>query len=205
MLDARFVRDNTDAVRKVMSDRNASWDVEEFIAADEKRRAIIGTVEALQATRNEASRAIGILMKDGKRDEAEAAKGEVRQINEQVAELDETLAQLEAQVRDLLMTAPNIPDSSVPIGAGEDDNVEVRRWGTPRQFDFEAKAHWDLGPEMGIIDFERGVKLTKSRFVVLGRDGARLNRALINFMLDTHGSRGYTEWAVPAMANSETL
>ncbi|MBU4557162.1 MAG: serine--tRNA ligase [Actinobacteria bacterium] len=205
MLDARFVRDNTDAVRKVMSDRNASWDVEEFIAADEKRRAIIGTVEALQARRNEASKAIGILMKDGKRDEAEAAKGEVRQINEQVAELDDSLAQLEAQVRELLMTAPNIPDASVPVGAGEDDNVEVRRWGTPRQFDFEAKAHWDLGPEMGIIDFERGVKLTKSRFVVLGRDGARLNRALINFMLDTHGSRGYTEWAVPAMANSETL
>ncbi len=205
MLDAKFVRDNTEAVRAAMKARNSSWDVEEFVAADEERRGVIGRVEALQARRNEASKAIGGLMQAGKRDEAEAAKTEVREINEEIAALDESLALVEAKVRELLMTAPNIPDASVPVGASEDDNVEVRRWGTPRQFDFEPKAHWDLGPEMGIVDFERGVKLAKSRFVVLGRDGARLNRALINFMLDTHGARGYTEWSVPAMANSETL
>lgn len=205
MLDAKFVRDNTEAVRAAMQARNSSWDVEEFVAADEERRGVIGRVESLQARRNEASKAIGGLMQAGKRDEAEAAKTEVREINEEIAALDESLALVEAKVRELLMTAPNIPDASVPVGASEDDNVEVRRWGTPRQFDFEPKAHWDLGPEMGIVDFERGVKLAKSRFVVLGRDGARLNRALINFMLDTHGARGYTEWSVPAMANNETL
>jgi seryl-tRNA synthetase len=91
------------------------------------------------------------------------------------------------------------------VGADESENVEVRRWGTPPSFDFEPKAHWDLGPELGVIDFERGVKLAKSRFVVLGREGARLTRALISFMLDTHGERGYREWWVPALANAETL
>jgi len=105
----------------------------------------------------------------------------------------------------MLLTIPNIPHESVPVGTDENDNVEVRRWGTPPAFGFEPQAHWDLGPALGLIDFERGVKLAKSRFIVLGRDGARLNRALINFMLDTHGARGYREWAVPAMANSETL
>jgi seryl-tRNA synthetase len=103
------------------------------------------------------------------------------------------------------MTAPNLPHESVPTGACEDDNVEVRRWGTPPVFDFEPKAHWDLGPELGIIDFERGVKLAKSRFVLLGGMGARLERAIINFMLDTHGAAGYKEWWPPALANAETL
>ena len=100
---------------------------------------------------------------------------------------------------------PNIPNESVPEGTSEEDNVEVRRWGTPNEFDFEPIPHWDLGPQLGVVDFERGVKLAKSRFVVLGGDGARLNRALINFMLDTHAGRGYTEWSLPALANSQTL
>jgi seryl-tRNA synthetase len=205
MLDARFVRDNPDAVRDAMASRNASWNVEVFLALDEERRRLISEVEALQARRNEASKAIGELMKDGRREEAEAAKGEVRDVNERIAAIEGDMADVDGRVRDLLLAAPNLPDASVPAGAGEDENVEVRRWGVPREFDFEAKAHWDLGPDLGIIDFERGVKLAKSRFIVLGRDGARLNRALINFMLDTHGGRGYTEWSVPALANADTL
>ncbi len=205
MLDAKFVRDNTEIVRQAMAGRNASWDLDAFVSLDEKRRAIIGKVETLQARRNEASKQIGQIMREARTDAAESLKSEVRSINDEVTGLDATLAGLDEQVRELLLTVPNIPDASVPVGAGEDDNVEVRRWGTPVQFEFEPVAHWDLGPQLGIIDFERGVKLAKSRFVVLGRDGARLNRALINFMLDTHGSRGYTEWAVPAMANTETL
>ncbi len=115
------------------------------------------------------------------------------------------LGGVDERVRELLLTVPNMPDESVPVGVDEAENVEVRRWGTPREFDFEPVPHWDLGPQLGIVDFERGVKLAKSRFVVLGRDGARLNRALISFMLDTHGARGYTEWSLPALANSETL
>ena len=205
MLDAKFVRENSPAVRAAMANRNASWDLDAFIALDERRRKIIGRVEALQARRNEASKQIGQIMREARTEAAESIKAEVRSINEEITGLDATLSELDDQVRALLLTAPNPPDVSVPVGATEEDNLEVRRWGTPAQFEFEPKAHWDLGPELGVIDFERGVKLAKSRFVVLGRDGARLNRALINFMLDTHGSRGYTEWAVPAMANTETL
>jgi len=162
-------------------------------------------VEGLQARRNEASKAIGALVKDGKRQEADAAKDEVRGVNERIAELESQMDAVDAEVRELLMTAPNVPHESVPVGASEDDNVETGRWGTPREFDFEPKAHWDLGPELGIIDFERGVKLAKSRFVLLGGMGAKLERALINFMLDTHDKAGYREWWPPALANSDTL
>ena len=206
MLDARFVRDNLDAVSAAMTARNGHFDAEGFSALDERRRELIGRVESLQAQRNEVSKEIGGLMKAGKRDDAEARKEQVRVINEQIAVLDAERTQLDAEVKLLLMSTPNMPDASVPLGKDESENVELRRWGTPRAFDyFEPLAHWDLGPELGVIDFDRGVKLAGSRFVVLRKYGARLNRALINFMLDTHISRGYTEWAVPAMANTETL
>jgi len=205
MLDARFVRDNADAVRAALAARNTTWDVDAYLALDLERRRLIGELEQLQARRNDASKAIGALMQQGKRDEAEAAKAEVREVNEAIAAIESHTDAVDADAREMLMTVPNIPDASVPCGADEAENVEVRRWGTPRAFEFDPIAHWDLGPALGIIDFDRGVKLAKSRFVVLGRDGARLNRALINFMLDTHAGRGYTEWSVPAMANAETL
>ncbi len=205
MLDARFVRENVEVVRTALKDRRATWDIDGFLTLDARRREHIGVLEARQARRNEASKAIGGLTKEGRRDEAEALKDEVRFINDEIARAETELAQVDETVREMLLTLPNLPDASVPVGAGEDDNVEVRRWGTPPVFDFEPKAHWDLGPQLGLIDFERGVKLAKSRFVVLGRDGARLNRALINFMLDTHGARGYTEWSLPVLANTQTL
>jgi len=205
MLDAKFVRDNPDAVRKAMADRGADWDIERFLALDGERRRLIGEVEGLQAQRNDASKAIGALMKDGKGDEAAAAKEQVRGVNERIAALESVAEGVDAEVRELLMTAPNLPDEAVPVGSSEDDNVETDRWGTPPTFDFEPKAHWDLGPELGIIDFERGVKLAKSRFVLLGGMGAKLERALISFMLDTHADAGYKEWWPPALANAETL
>ena len=205
MLDARFVRDNADVVREAMRVRNSSWDVDVFLARDAERRALIAETEALQAERNASSKDIGGLMREGRAEEAEGRKTRVRQINEHLEGLEVRVAQVDDETRYLLMTAPNLPDDSVPVGADETENVEVRRWGTPRDFGFEAKPHWDLGPELGMVDFERGVKLAESRFVLLGRDGARLNRALINFMLDTHGGVGYTEWAPPALANAETL
>jgi seryl-tRNA synthetase len=205
MLDARFVRDNPDAVREAMANRRSTWDVDAFLSLDEERRSLIGQVEALQAQRNEASKTIGALMKDGKRDEAEAAKEQVRLVNERITGLEAHLAAVEADTRDLLMTVPNIPDASVPVGAEETDNVEVKRWGTPPEFAFEPAAHWDLGPALGILDFERAVKLSGSRFVLLGGMGAKLNRALINFMLDAHAEVGYKEWAPPVLANAETL
>jgi len=205
MLDARFVRENPDTVRAAMASRNAAWDVDAFLSLDEERRKLIAEVERMQARRNEASKAIGVLMKDGKRDEAEAAKDEVRDINERVAGIEAHLGAVEADVRNLLLTGPNFPDASVPEGADENGNIEVRRWGTPREFDFEPLAHWDLGPALGIIDFERAVKLAKSRFVLLGGMGARLERALINFMLDTHSAAGFKEWWTPVLANADTL
>ncbi|HET6351567.1 MAG TPA: serine--tRNA ligase [Coriobacteriia bacterium] len=205
MLDARFVRDNPDDVRAAMASRNSAWDIDAFLKLDEERRRLIAETEALQAKRNESSKAIGALMQQGKRDEAEAAKESVRLVNDQIAGLDAQLDLAEEDSKQLLMTAPNLPNPSCPMGADENGNVEVRRWGTPPTFDFEPKAHWDLGPDLGIVDFERAVKLAESRFVLLGGMGAKLNRALINYMLDTHGEAGYREWAPPVLANAETL
>ena len=205
MLDARFVRDNTDSVKTALLSRNHSWDSSVFLAADLKRRELIAESEALKAQRNSSSKRIGELMKAGQKDEAEAAKAEVRTWGERIEALDAELASVEEALQTELLTIPNLPSDTTPLGESEDDNVEVRRWGTPTEFDFEPKAHWDLGPDLGIIDFERGVKLAKSRFVLLGGLGASLERALINFMADTHISRGYKEWWGPVLANAETL
>ena len=205
MLDARFVREHPEEVAAAMKARKASWDMDAFMALDAKRRDLIKEVEQLQAARNAASKQIGKLMGQGKREEAEAAKQEVREVNDRIAVLDAQRAATDDELTLLLMKAPNIPAASTPFGESEDDNPEVRRWGTPREFDFDKKDHWDLGPALGIIDFERGVKLAGSRFILLGGMGARLERAIINFMLDTHISRGYKEWWPPILANKETL
>ena len=205
MLDARFVRENIDAVRKAMSDRAAAWSVDAFVELDEERRRLIARTEERQARRNELSKQVGALMKEGRRDEAESLKAQVRTVNDEIETDSGVLDEVEQDVRDLLLTAPNLPDASVPLGADETENVEVRRWGEPPAFAFEPKSHWDLGPELGIIDFERGVKLAKSRFVLLGGLGARLERSVINFMLDTHTARGFKEWWPPVLANAETL
>ena len=205
MLDARLIRENPDAVRSAMAARDSRWDIDAFLALDEERRRLIGEVETLQAQRNESSKAIGALMQAGQRDEAEASKEQVRRSNDRITALDAEREVVEADTRDLLLTGPNVPDASVPAGADETENVEIRRWGTPPEFGFDPIPHWDLGPALGILDFERAVKLAESRFVLLGGMGAKLNRALINFMLDTHAEAGYREWAPPALANAETL
>ncbi|MGI6105830.1 MAG: serine--tRNA ligase [Raoultibacter sp.] len=205
MLDIRFVRENQEAVAAAMKNRNASWDAEKFSSLDEARRNAIGEEESLQAQRNTESKAIGTMMAAGKKDEAEAAKERVREVNEKLESISSEREKLDAELKEMLMSVPNMPADSTPIGQDEEDNPEVRRWGVAPEFDFEAKAHWDLGPELGIIDFERAVKLAKSRFILLAGLGARLERALINFMADTHISRGYKEWWCPAMANAETL
>lgn len=205
MLDVKYVRDNIDKVAEAMKNRNAAFDAEAFQALDTKRREAIAHEEELQAERNSQSKAIGAMMSQGKVDEAEAAKDRVRAINEELDQAAKVREQVDGELRDLLMHVPNMPDPSTPIGKDENDNPEVRRWGTPTEFDFEQKAHWDLGADLGIIDSERGVKLAESRFYVLGGAGARLERARISFMLDEHTSRGYKEWWVPALANAATL
>lgn len=208
MLDIRFVREHLDEVATAMENRNHSWDSEYFKELDESRRSLIGQEEELLNQRNVLSKSIGKLMGEGKKDEAEATKAQVSELKDRIADLSAKRAEAEEKLNDLLMGTPNMPADTTPVGKDENDNPEVRRWGTPRDFEaegIEMKPHWDLGADLGIIDAERAVKLAGSRFVLLGGLGARLERALINFMADTHISRGYKEWWCPAMANATTL
>ena len=220
MLDIKFVRENPEAVKAAMRARNMEWDSEPFMALDVQRRSLIGQVEELKAERNTLSKKIGELMREAKsRDaggddaaaklaEVELIKERVRANNEEIEKLEEELTKSEAALNNEALSLPNLPSEFTPKGADEEDNIEVRRWGTPRSFEaegFEARPHWDLGPELGIIDFERGVKLAKSRFILLAGLGARLERALINFMADTHTTRGYKEWWCPILGNAETM
>ena len=205
MLDIKFVRENPDIVDTSCANRNTSWDRERFFELDGRRRSLIVEVEKLQAERNAVSKQIGQLMREGKKDEAEAAKQQVASNKDRIAGLDAERSAVEKELFDLVAGIPNIPDPSVPIGKDDTENPEIRRWGTPRQFDFEPKAHWDLGPDLGIIDFDRGVKLAGSRFYLLGGMGAKLERALINFMLELHAEKGFKEWWPPVITNYDTL
>ena len=206
MLDIKFVRENPDLVDKSCESRqNAHWDREKFFELDEERRSVITEVETLQAERNAVSKQIGLLMREGKKEEAEAAKEQVAANKDRIAELDQRRGEVEEELTALVAAIPNIPDASVPYGKDDSDNPEVRKWGAPTQFDFEPKAHWDLGPELGMIDFDRGVKLAGTRFYLLGGMGARMERALINFMIDTHNQAGFKEWWPPVITNQDSL
>ncbi len=206
MLDIKFVRENPDLVDKACESRqNAHWDREKFFELDEERRSVITEVETLQAERNAVSKQIGLLMREGKKEEAEAAKEQVAANKDRIAELDQRRSEVEEELTALVAAIPNIPDASVPYGKDDSDNPEVRKWGEPTQFDFEPKAHWDLGPELGMIDFDRGVKLAGTRFYLLGGMGARMERALINFMIDTHNQAGFKEWWPPVITNQDSL
>ena len=206
MLDIKFVRENPDLVDKSCESRqNAHWDREKFFELDEERRSVIAEVESLQAERNAVSKQIGLLMREGKKEEAEAAKEQVAANKDRIARLDQRRGEVEEELTALVAAIPNIPDASVPYGKDDSDNPEVRKWGEPTQFNFEAKAHWDLGPELGMIDFDRGVKLAGTRFYLLGGMGARMERALINFMIDTHNQAGFKEWWPPVITNQDSL
>ncbi|MFR4804465.1 MAG: hypothetical protein ACLT98_14800 [Eggerthellaceae bacterium] len=180
MLDIRYVRENQEAVAQAMANRNFPWDAAKFSELDEKRRAAIAEEEALQAQRNKASKEIGALMGKGEKEAAEAAKEEVRQINEKLEKASAEREAIDAEMNDILVGSPNLPCDATPVGKDETENPERRRWGTPRDFaaeGFEPKAHWDLGTDLDILDFDRGNKLSGSRFTVLGGAGARLERA----------------------------
>lgn len=205
MLDIRFVRENPQLIEESVKNRHSKWDMASFKDLDENRRELIQRVESLKSQRNAASKEIGAMMKAGEKDKAQEAKESMRKVGEEISELDASLHDVEEKLNALMLSLPNIPCDATPVGADENDNPEIRRWGTPRSFDFEFKAHWDLGPELGIIDFERGVKLAHSRFSVLRGDGAKLERSLINYMLNIHTGYGSTEFWLPAMANAKTL
>lgn len=207
MLDLNFVRENLDAVRRALANRNFPADsLDLFAELDAERRRIIGESDQINQARNTASKEIGGLMQAGKKDEAEAKKAEVAGLKDKQAELEDQRAEAEKAMDELLAGLPNIPAADVPVGADESANVEIRKWGKPREFDFEPKDHVDLGEALGIIDLERATKITGSRFSILNGVGARLSRALVNFMLDVHTTEhGYTETLPPFLVNRTSL
>jgi seryl-tRNA synthetase len=207
MLDLNYVRENLDAVRAALANRNMPADaLDNFARADEERRRVIAESDRLNAERNSASREIGALMKEGKREEADARRQAVGELKDRIAELDRARDDAEGQMRQLLSTLPNLPHQSVPVGADESANVEVRRWGTKPEFDFAPKDHVDLGNALGILDLERATKIAGARFAILNGAGARLERALTNFMLELHTrEHGYRETLPPFIANRDAL
>jgi seryl-tRNA synthetase len=207
MLDLNYVRENLDKVREALQARRAdTTPLDDFAKADTERRRVIAESDQLNAQRNAASREIGGLMKEGKKDEAEARRAEVGQLKDRIGELDQLRAQTDTRMNELLSSLPNIPHESVPRGESEDDNVEIRRWGTPPQFNFEPKDHVDLGVALGILDLERAAKIAASRFAILNGAGARLERALVNFMLDVQTrEHGYSETLPPFIVNRNAL
>ncbi|HEV7377456.1 MAG TPA: serine--tRNA ligase [Pyrinomonadaceae bacterium] len=207
MLDLNFVRDNLDKVRAALEARQfPTATLDDFAQADAERRRVIAESDQLNAERNASSREIGALMKAGKKEEAETRRREVGELKERIAELDRAREEAEARMRELLSTLPNIPHESVPVGKDETANREERRWGVAPEFDFEPKDHVDLGTTLGILDFERASKIAGARFSILNGAGARLNRALINFMLELHTrEHGYLETLPPFIVNKDSL
>jgi len=207
MLDLNYVRENLEQVRAGLQTRGVAPEVlDSFAEADAERRRIIAESDQLNAQRNSASREIGALMKEGKREEAEGRRKEVNESKERIAELDQLRDRAETRMRDLLTSLPNLPAEGVPVGKGEAENVEIRRWGTKPEFDFEPKDHVDLGTALGILDLERAAKISGARFGILNGVGALLSRALVNFMLDVQTrENGYAETLPPFIVNSNAL
>ena len=207
MLDLNYVRENLDKVRDALEARHADTaPLDDFAKADSERRHVIAESDQLNAQRNAASREIGGLMKEGRKDEAESRRAEVGQLKDRISELDQLRAQTETRMNELLSSLPNIPHESVPRGDSEADNVEIRRWGTAPQFNFEPKDHVDLGTALGILDLERAAKIAAARFAILNGAGARLERALTNFMLDVQTrENGYNETLPPFIVNRNAL
>ncbi len=203
MIDITLIRENPQLVRKAMADRQMDASpVERVLELDQARRAIIQEVETLKAQRNAVSKEIGQLKDPQLRQEKINA---MREVGEKIAALDEQLRQVESDLNSALAIIPNLPDARTPYGKDENDNVVIKTVGERRQFDFEPLPHWDLGPRLGIINFEQGVKITGSRFYVLSGAGARLQRALIAWMLDLHSRQGYLEKYPPFMVKGQTL
>src|SRR5437879_2530173 len=206
MLDLNFVRDNLPLVEEKLRQRgmNPAEVLKGFRELDTNRRQAITEAESLQARRNRASEEIAKLKKSGQ--DASAMTAETKESRDKIQELEKTAAEYETQLRQLLAGIPNLPHDSVPVGKSAEDNVEVRRWGTPPKFDFAPKPHWELGEQLGILDFERAAKLAGARFAVYWDLGAKLERALANFMLDLHTrEHGYTEVLPPYMVNSDSM
>ncbi len=206
MLDLNFIRKNPDKVKQALNDLNTDAPIDQILEDDAKRRATLKEVEALRAERNTGSKAIGALMRQGKKEEAEAQKQRMSQIGGQIDALNEQLREVEARLNHNLLLVPNMPLPEVPLGPDDSHNVVIAEKGQKRSFDFQVKPHWETGEERDLIDFERGVKLSGSRFYVLKGKAAKLQRALITWMLDVHTEQhGYTEVYPPFVVREHCL
>lgn len=205
MLDVKWLRNEYEQVEKALKNRNASLDlISGFPELDVKRRALLVETDNLKTRRNTVSQEVAKLKKSG--GDAEALIIEMREVGDRIKELDEEIRTVEAQVEELMLAIPNLPHESVPVGSSEEDNVEIRRIGEQTTFDFDPKAHWDLAQDLGILDFERAGKVTGSRFTFYRGLGARLERALISFMMDLHSDQhGYEEVLPPYLVNRDSL
>jgi seryl-tRNA synthetase len=196
MLDVKYVRQNPDIIRVALENRGATADLDEFLRLDEDRRNLLFEVEKLKSIRNQESEEIARKKKAG--EPADELILRMKEVSQNIKDMDENISKIEADLQKILLTIPNIPDDSVPVGKTDADNLEVRRWGEPTKFNFEPKPHWDIGEDLDVLDFERAGKITGSRFTVYKGAGARLERALINFMLDLHTDKhGYREILPP--------
>ena len=204
MLDLKFVRENIDLVQQNLDNRHTKGDLKTFVSAYDERRQLIGRVEELKALRNSVTEEISKLKRN--KENADEKIAEMKKVGDEIAEFDNRIREVETKLRDAALMLPNMCDASVPVGADEDENVEQRKWGEPRQFNFDVQAHWDLGESLDILDFNRAGKMSGARFTVYKGLGARLERALINFMVDLHVDKhGYTEMMTPYMVTRETL
>ena len=205
MLDLKMIVDHTEEVIKALESRGEDFSyLNEMIELDKERKKLILEVEALKSKRNDFSKKIGAYKREQK--DTTDLMSEIDGIGDKIKVIDDQLRVIDEKIRETLLGTPNVPRGTVPIGKDEDDNVEIKKWGVPRQFDFEAKAHWDLATDLDIIDFERAAKITGSRFAVHKRAGARLERALVSFMLDLHTmEHGYDEILPPFIVNRKSM
>ena len=203
MLDLKFIISNLEEVKEKTKARNYSFDFDSLIQKDALRKSVINEVEKLKADRNAISKQVGILKREGK--DTTELQEQVKRDAGRMQELDGRLSEIDEEIRSMLLNIPNLIDDTTPVGKDETENVMVRKWGEPRKFDFEPKNHWDIGADLGIIDFERGVKIAESRFNVLAGLGARLDRAISSLMLDMHREKGYIEMSVPYLVNTKSM
>lgn len=204
MLDIKMIRQNTDEIKERLATRGVKAEkIDALLEKDKRRRELLVETEGLKQKRNEVSAEIANAKRD-KQDATDAIK-EMREVGAKIKSLDEELEEVEATVKDMASRLPNLPNPTIPVGPDESANVELRKVGTPREFDFEPKAHWDIGEDLGILDFDRGAKVSGARFVYYKGLGARLERAVYNFMLDEHAKEGYTEMLPPYIVNAQTM
>ena len=204
MLDIKVLRQEPEKIKEALKKRNNDLDITPAIELDAKRREILADVEEKKAKQNAISKQIPQMKKAG--EDTTAIFKEMKELSDNIKVLDDEVREIDAQLKDFMLKIPNIPNESVPIGADDSENVEMRKFGTPRTFDFEAKAHWDIGTDLDILDFERGTKLTGTRFTVYKDKGARLERAVIQYFLNTHTDEsGYTEIQPPYIVNRASM